>query len=266
MLRRRSSLTSDKSVDVKQASLRPGKSIGLQARDAVVEMIARLELKAGDKLPSEAELTQAFDISRPMLREALRLLEQDGVLRTEHGRGRFLSAAGSLHVMRPITAYESITVMLRELGYEPKTTVLSLRECSASEDEPAALALGSAPGDRLVIIERLRAQDGQPLVYSIEAVPRDFLPPDLDSSSLTGSLNELLKRQQRQPRMSSASVSATRLPRDIARSLDVSPNMPWLLITETCLTEEGVPAVHARDFHRGDLFPSIFPGVDDQSI
>jgi GntR family transcriptional regulator len=258
MRRRTPSLTSDKRVDVKPASLRPGKSIGLQARDAVVEMISQLQLKAGDKLPSEAELTQAFDISRPMLREALRLLEQDGVLRTEHGRGRFLSAAGSLHVMRPITAYESITVMLRELGYEPETTVLSLRECPASEDEAAATALGCAPNDRVVLIERLRSQDGQPLVYSLEAVPREYLPPDLEPSNLAGSLNELLKRQQRQPRMSSASVSATWLPKGIARSLDFSPSMPWLLITETCLTEEGASAVHARDYHRGDLFSFNF--------
>jgi GntR family transcriptional regulator len=193
---------------ITSVSLRPAKSVGLLARDAVIDMISRLELKPGDKLPSEAELTQAFDISRPMLREALRLLEQEGLVRTEHGRGRFLSAAGSLHVTRPITAYE------RELGYQPETTVLSVRECRAAEYEAAALALGCEPDAQLVIMERLRSQNADPLVYSIETVPREFLPPDLTPDALGGSLNELLASQQRRPRMSSASVSAVKLPKE----------------------------------------------------
>ena len=58
--------------------LRSEKSIGERAREAVMALIAREELKAGDKLPSEAELAQMFNISRPTLREALKLLEQDG--------------------------------------------------------------------------------------------------------------------------------------------------------------------------------------------
>jgi GntR family transcriptional regulator len=239
------------------ASLRPTKSIGLQARDAVIETIARLALKPGDKLPSEAELTQAFDISRPMLREALRLLEQDGLIRTEHGRGRFLSAAGSLQVTRPITAYESITVMLRELGYQPETTVLSVRECRGTDDKAAAAALGCGPDMPLVITERVRSQNAEPLVYSLEAVPRHFLPADLTTEALSGSLNDLLASQQKQPRMSSASVSAATLPSHVA-SRFAPTTMPWLLITETCLTDEGIPAVYARDYHRGDLFSFNF--------
>jgi GntR family transcriptional regulator len=160
--------------------------------------------------------------------------------------------------MRPITAYESITVMLRELGYAPRTSVLSLRECRGAEDEAAAAALGRGADDPLVIIERLRAQDGEPLVYSLEAVPREFLPDELGAGPLEGSLNELLARHSRQPRMSAASVSATQLPKGVARRLDVSQSIPWLLITETCLTEDGAAAVYARDYHRGDLFSFNF--------
>ena len=44
--------------------LRSEKSIGNRAREAVMALIAREELKAGDKLPSEAELAQMFNIER----------------------------------------------------------------------------------------------------------------------------------------------------------------------------------------------------------
>jgi len=243
---------------LKQRSLRQTKSVGLQARDAVVEMILRDNMKVGDKLPSETELSQAFDISRPMLREALRLLEQEGLVRTEHGRGRFLAAASALHIARPITAYESITVMLRELGYQPETKVLSLREGRADEDARAAAALGCAPDTSVIFVERLRFQGVEPLVYSLEIVPRDCLPTDMAPDDLAGSLNDLLGRQQKQPRMSAASVTATDLPKGVARRIDSRQNHCWLLITETCLTDEGAPVVYARDYHRGDIFSFNF--------
>lgn len=47
--------------------------------------IAKGELATGDSLPSEAELLTQFGISRPTLREALRVLESDNLIRL--GRG-----------------------------------------------------------------------------------------------------------------------------------------------------------------------------------
>ena len=57
--------------------LRSEKSIGSRAREAVMALIAREELKAGDKLPSEAELAQMFNISRPTLHSRLQGLRTD---------------------------------------------------------------------------------------------------------------------------------------------------------------------------------------------
>ena len=132
--------------------IRSEKSIGERARDAVMELIVRHELKAGDKLPSEAELSQMFNISRPTLREALKLLEQDGLIFTTHGRGRFISAAAALRVERPITAYESITSMLRQLGYKPQTRIVSVEEQPA--DKEAARALRCRVGHRQSLLSR----------------------------------------------------------------------------------------------------------------
>jgi GntR family transcriptional regulator len=248
----------NKVSQLKRRSRRSEKSVGIQARDAVLEMIQQQKMKVGDRLPSEAELTKAFDISRPMLREALRLLEQEGLVRTEHGRGRFLSAAAALNVARPITAYESITAMLRELGYDPETKVLSMREGDAREDEVAAASLGCAPDTRVVFVERLHFEGTDPLVYCREVVPRDFLPHSLGIAELSGSLNELLSRQHKRPCMSSASVSAADLPKGVAQKIHSRQHYSWLLITETCLTDDGSPVVYARDYHRGDIFSFNF--------
>lgn len=51
------------------------------------------ELKAGDRLLAERELALALNVSRPVLREALRSLAMLGLLDIQHGRGAFVRAA-----------------------------------------------------------------------------------------------------------------------------------------------------------------------------
>lgn len=64
--------------------------------DAVVEQIETLiaagVLKQGRKLPSERDLSESLNVSRPKLREALQKLEERGLVQTRHGEGTFVSA------------------------------------------------------------------------------------------------------------------------------------------------------------------------------
>jgi len=232
------------------------RNIGLRARDAILALIIRQGLQAGDKLPSEAELTRLFAISRPSVREALRLLEQDGLLRTEHGRGRYLSAAATLHVERPITSYESITSLLRQTGYKPQTKLLSIAEAPAGKD--IATLLRCSAKTPIVRTERLQLHRGQLLVYCVEVVPRQCLPATLINADFERSLNDLLERSGNRPRLSSASVSSVRTPPAIARTANLPADQPWLLITELCFTEQGKPVIYAQDYHRGDAFSFNF--------
>lgn len=48
-------------------------------------------LRVGDKLPGERDLAQQFNISRPIVREALKELESRGLLCTRHGGGTFVA-------------------------------------------------------------------------------------------------------------------------------------------------------------------------------
>jgi GntR family transcriptional repressor for pyruvate dehydrogenase complex len=63
--------------------------------DEVVHQIEILVLegilRVGDRLPGERELAKQFDVSRPILREALKVLESRGLLNTQHGGGTFVA-------------------------------------------------------------------------------------------------------------------------------------------------------------------------------
>lgn len=51
------------------------------------------DLKAGDRLLAERELALALNVSRPVLREALRSLAMLGIVDIQHGRGTFVRSA-----------------------------------------------------------------------------------------------------------------------------------------------------------------------------
>ncbi|MFD7256616.1 FadR/GntR family transcriptional regulator [Streptomyces sp. NPDC059874] len=54
--------------------------------------IERGEYAVGDKLPSEAELCRTLEVSRPVLREALRALQAMGLTASKSGKGTFVLA------------------------------------------------------------------------------------------------------------------------------------------------------------------------------
>lgn len=61
-----------------------------QATDAIRRFILNAELKSGDQLPSERDLSQGFSVSRNIVREALSVLVAEGLIEKKAGRGIFV--------------------------------------------------------------------------------------------------------------------------------------------------------------------------------
>jgi GntR family transcriptional regulator len=225
-------------------------------RDGLVELIEERGLLPGDKVPTEFELCSEFNVSRPTLREALKLLEQDDMIRVERGKGRFVTARSALRAERPITRFESATQMVRAAGFEPTTSVLSV------STEPAtgefARELGCSPGELLVRLERLRSNPDRAILYSVDRFPLRLVETALANVDWTGSLVDLLTGWGHRPVMSSARASAVSLPEGVAELDGLRDFGPALLIAETCFTKDGQPVIHALDYHRGDAFSFSF--------
>jgi len=56
----------------------------------IYEKINSGDFKQGERLPSESELCKIFDVSRTVIREALITLEEDGIIETRRGKGRYV--------------------------------------------------------------------------------------------------------------------------------------------------------------------------------
>jgi GntR family transcriptional regulator, transcriptional repressor for pyruvate dehydrogenase complex len=94
-----------------------------QIADALMNRIINFGLKPGDVLGTEAELVAEHEVSRPTLRESLRMLEAQGVISLRPGPG------GGVTVGRPSvdTLAHALSVFLYLQGV-PFGTVLKARE------------------------------------------------------------------------------------------------------------------------------------------
>lgn len=66
--------------------------------------IAKGELKAGDRMPSERKMAQQLGVSRPTVREALQVLEHTGFVEILQGSGTYIKEIGKQALTEPLQA------------------------------------------------------------------------------------------------------------------------------------------------------------------
>ncbi len=75
----------------KKGNFGSGKLLYSRISDQICDYIAENKIEKEEKLPSERELAGLLKVSRNSIREALRELENHGVVRVEAGRGSFVT-------------------------------------------------------------------------------------------------------------------------------------------------------------------------------
>jgi len=71
--------------------------------ERLMSLIASGNLAPGDKLPSENELSKALQVSRPVIREALRGMAMLGLVETRQGGGAYVTDLKPNRLMAPIS-------------------------------------------------------------------------------------------------------------------------------------------------------------------
>lgn len=94
--------TADKTTDTKRAP----KASEVTAASIVSDIVS-LGLKVGDRLPAESDMLEHYSVSRETLREALRILEVQGLITLKRGPGGgpFVSALNASYLARTATLY-----------------------------------------------------------------------------------------------------------------------------------------------------------------
>jgi GntR family transcriptional regulator len=113
-----------------------------RATAALLDLIAREDYQAGDRLPGEHDLAEELGISRPTLREALSELKNRGFVDRRHGVGTFVADPGPrLH--RGLATLRSLRDMSGQAGLEASRSSWAVEVVTVPVEPRRALRLRS---------------------------------------------------------------------------------------------------------------------------
>lgn len=145
--------------------------------------LAHGTLSDGQPLASEHELCRTYGVSRTTIRAALGVLERDGIIRREQGRGTFLQAPAIRKDLGSLVDFHTEAIAA---GRVPHTAVLGLTTRTATARERALF--GGAADAGVVDLDRLRSLDGVPAVLQrsslLSETLGDVTPAALEDASL----------------------------------------------------------------------------------
>jgi GntR family transcriptional regulator len=228
----------------------PGRSLAYTVLDQLHQLISDQKLTPGDKLPSETVLLKELGVGRTTIREAFRLLEQEGLVRSRQGFGRTLVRRPTLH--RPLTTLEGVTEMMASRGLKPANSVLSVQLMDPTEKERSALGLSRSSS--IVRLERARLLDGVPAVYSVDVFDRGIINSPIAEVDWTASLYAQFEAAGRRPVSATATLSAVQLDPDVEQKFDMPRGEPWLRISQVHADADNEPLLLSEDYHRGSEF------------
>jgi GntR family transcriptional regulator len=210
----------------------------LQVQHHLVHLIRAGTFPPGSKLPSEADLSDHIGVSRPTLREALKSLQQEGVILRKHGVGTFVSAHNSV-MESGLEVLESLDRIAKSRGLTIEVAHLKVVERPASAKEQGLLSFPVEKSSSVIDVERIIKIDGAPVAYLKDVVPLIYLRKKDLENGFTGSVLDLfLGNGKPLPTISRAEIEAVNADAGLAALMEIEKGMALLKLTGQLLSDD----------------------------
>jgi GntR family transcriptional regulator len=205
-------------------------------------------LAPGQQLPSEPELAQQLGVSRTTLRDAVRILVDEGALERRRGIGTFVSMNPLVNLSEGLELLSSTTAVIQGQGYQPGTSASTWELVPASSE--LAQVLDIPPEAALLHLSRTRTANDQPVIHCEEYVPVSLLPAELiEGRRVDWSLYDVLREQGHAVSSALCKIVAVAADERLAERLHVPARYPLLLLRQTHYTTDRRPVLYCENFH-----------------
>ena len=204
-------------------------------------------------LPSENELVVTYQVSRATVRQALNLLEREGLVHKVKGKGTYISKH---RVRYPLTKLVPTTEDMQRRGWIAGVKVLSFEEIKTHS--PITESLEIDPGDKVYELCRLRLGNDQPVGLQWAYLPVKICP-GLIEYNLTTSLTQVMEEVFGLVFWSAHEFLRARLPTSFeAQHLQIPTKLPVIYMERITFTPEGKPVEFLQSVWRSDKYEYEF--------
>jgi GntR family transcriptional regulator len=223
-----------------------------QLANILREKIENGEFRAQDAIPSERQLEEQYNLSRPTIRQAIDLLERQGYLYRVHGKGTFVSPPKLQKGMLELTSFSED---MRNRGLKPGGRILEFGFMKPNSKVARQLGL-NAREDQVLRIKRLRTGNEEPI--------------GLQDSYLALGKNQVITREEIEqkgsiyailqqkfgiyPTEADETLEVTLATPEEAELLQIPINSPLLLNERTLWSQDRKAIEFVRILYRGDRY------------
>ncbi len=233
---------------------RPGTTLWWKIADTLGEEIRSGHYQPGDRLPTEAALASRFQVNRHTLRRAMAVMQEEGLVRIEQGRGTFVQEDVIDYPLARRTRFSEIII---GADREPHSQILRTAEQPADTDAASALLLPN--GTPLLVIETLHLADERPLSVTAHHFPKARFDGLVERFRETGSITQALYALGVRDYFRDSNRISTRLPDAWeARQLRQPVSVPILVSQHTNVDSEGKPIEYAVARNAGRRVQLVF--------
>jgi len=210
-----------------------------QAAQYIRRQIETGRFHGGERLPSETELAETFELSRLTVRQALSQLSNEGLIERRQGIGTFV-VPRKVVVQHDLSLSSSWRQRFLEEGHQSSSELL---EASTNHKLPAELAArlsADEPHDDMLFLKRRQIVDATPIGITESWVPTSVAPDLVDRPLDGGSLSVTLQnRYGRSPATVDNTVETVLATPADAQLLDTAPDVPLFMVTAVSRQKDG---------------------------
>lgn len=210
-----------------------------QAAQSIRRQIETGRFAGGQRLPSESDLAESFEISRLTVRQAMAKLADEGLVERKQGVGTFVTPR-QVAVQHDLSLSSSWRQRFEDEGHESSSELL---ESALHDGIPRELAASVAPAEAVGsfgFLKRVHYVDGRPIGWTESWVPNSLAPGIAEGPLDAGSLSTTLKNryglsaESVENRVEAVLASATD-----AQLLDTVPDVPLFAVTAVSRIKTG---------------------------
>ena len=219
-----------------------------QLKEKLAKKIANREWAPGEKIPSEAELCDVYQVSRITVRKAIEDLVRSGQLIKHQGKGTFVTNVSMEH---KLSKFYSFSEELERHGMTERAQVLSFDIVEATEEVSEKLSMQK--DEQVFMVKRLRMADEMPYTVEISYIPY-ALCPGLTSENITEKgLYNSMRSLNVFPERIVEKIRAARISKSDAGLMKLKPSAPAIKLER--LTYYGALTIeYCISIVRGDFF------------
>ncbi|WP_081415000.1 phosphonate metabolism transcriptional regulator PhnF [Ectobacillus panaciterrae] len=223
-----------------------------QIQEWIKQKIEAGEWKSGDKIPSENELCDTFDVSRMTIRQAINNLVEQGYLYRKRGIGTFVQLPKVEQRLQGMTGF---TEDMKARGMKPSSALLSFELVSASARVADKLHLED--GASVYEVRRIRLADDEPIAFETTYLS-PLVVKEINEDILQNSLYEHLEQKLGYKLLrATQTIEAAVAAEEEAPHLHISKRAPVLVVEQTSYAEDDVPLEYVKCIYRGDRYKFI---------